>query len=542
MRRKSRTGLKVYPILALICYFEVLLWTFCLLASAASAPGDNSQNYLLRETPVDLAGRAPTPWPAPNSSSSVLSDTGPLCTAAENIGGTPRAAIAATTSVSGSPTDVRAAGGCSSKRSSSSTSPTTTTTTTTIELMCETDRPRKGVLPFRIPLPHFPNVLAWRPRIGRPRRRNDGYASAGAATLASTTAQMCTQQQHSPSSPTTSPPVSKVPIRPLSDVFAGALARAASQGTIHPLDTLKVRLQTRKPSMAVTQGLASPVTGQLPLPAGLSKIGKLVPPMLSTPPPLDPRAMTATVASLYRGVVGAASGAGIAIGAYFAFYGAACNCITRARPDMSPSAVAFVSGGIAAAGSSFVKVPLAVCIRSVQAGIYPNFFAAGKSIISSAGVRGLFTGYLPTVLEDVPDMAIKFAAYESLRSLHSKAVGGRVASVQEDFVMGAFSGALAAAATTPLDVIKTNMMCAAASRPTMGAVAAKVYASGGAAGFMRGVGARSLSNGINSAVFFVFFEAIRNHIKAQDLAKQQQQLLAFAALPMTGPALVKRQA
>lgn len=435
----------------------------------------------------------------------------------------------------------------SSKRSSCST----------IEAMCETDRPRKGVLSFRIPLPHIPNVLAWRPRIGRPRRRTvDGFASATVASLSdpssllssaatavtatSTTSQMCTQQHnpHPSSTPSaTAPTPSKVPIRPLSDVFAGALARAASQGTIHPLDTLKVRLQTRKPpSMVVVQGLSSPIQGALPLPTGLSKFGKLVPPMmLGAPPPLDPRAMSKTVVSLYRGVIGAASGAGIAIGAYFAFYGAACNCITRARPDMSPSAVAFVSGGIAAAGSSFVKVPLAVCIRSVQAGIYPNFFAAAKSIVGSAGVRGLFTGYLPTVLEDVPDMAIKFAAYESLRQLHSKAVGGRVASVQEDFAMGAFSGALAAAATTPLDVIKTNMMCMAASRPTMGAVAAKVYATGGAAGFMRGVGARSLSNGINSAVFFVFFEAIRNSIKAHDLAKQQQLQLDFAAHPITGP-------
>lgn len=39
--------------------------------------------------------------------------------------------------------------------------------------------------------------------------------------------------------------------------------------------------------------------------------------------------------------------------------------------------------------------------------------------------------------------------------------------LQEDFAMGAVSGAFAAAATTPLDVIKTHMMCTAASRPSM---------------------------------------------------------------------------
>jgi Mitochondrial carrier protein len=49
----------------------------------------------------------------------------------------------------------------------------------------------------------------------------------------------------------------------------------------------------------------------------------------------------------------------------------------------------------------------------------------------------------------------------------STADNPRIVVTQEDFCMGAVSGAFAAAATTPLDVIKTTMMCTAASRPTM---------------------------------------------------------------------------
>ena len=56
-------------------------------------------------------------------------------------------------------------------------------------------------------------------------------------------------------------PSPQVDTKPASDIIAGAVARAASQGTIHPLDTLKVRMQAQG-------GLKGP----------LSKIGKLLPP------------------------------------------------------------------------------------------------------------------------------------------------------------------------------------------------------------------------------------------------------------------------
>jgi hypothetical protein len=87
---------------------------------------------------------------------------------------------------------------------------------------------------------------------------------------------------------------------------------------------------------------------------------------------------------------------------------------------LPPGGRAFVAGAAGAVGSSFVKVPAAVCIRSVQANIYPNVIAAATCITRAAGMRGLYTGYLPTVLEDVPDMAVKFAAYESMRAAHER--------------------------------------------------------------------------------------------------------------------------
>ncbi|GAB4815049.1 hypothetical protein N2152v2_002095 [Parachlorella kessleri] len=297
------------------------------------------------------------------------------------------------------------------------------------------------------------------------------------------------------------PPPPQPDQKPAHDVVAGAMARAASQSTIHPLDTMKVRMQTGR----VTRTGAT-----------------------SSKPSLPPRAPKAAplgglseLKGLYKGVVGAATGAGVIIGTYFAFYSTTKRFL-RSNTQLNEGATAFVAGAAAALGSSVVKVPLAVCIRSVQAGIYKNVVHAAKEITKAAGVRGLFTGFLPTVLEDVPDMAVKFAAYETMRAVHRRMAGDRPAHTLEDLIMGGVAGAAAAAATTPLDVVKTIMMCNASSKPTIVSAARGILAEGrGLRPFFRGVGPRALSNGLNSAIFFCFFEAIR-----QVLIKQQQEKAA----------------
>ncbi|MEW5319373.1 MAG: hypothetical protein WDW38_010530 [Sanguina aurantia] len=210
------------------------------------------------------------------------------------------------------------------------------------------------------------------------------------------------------------------------DVLAGAMARAASQGTIHPLDTMKVRLQT-----ASRQSLSA----------------SAVP-------------------------------------------------VTPARPSVGHA-------------------------------------------LSELG--SLYKGFVPTLLEDVPDMAVKFAVYESLRGLHLRLNDGQPPSVIQDLLMGGTAGAAAAAATTPLDVVKTRMMVSASSSPGLRQCVASVVAEGtGVKAFFCGVGPRALSNGLNSAIFFCFFEAIRRilntrHAEAEALRLSQATSLHSHDLRATSP-------
>lgn len=374
-------------------------------------------------------------------------------------------------------------------------------------------------------------------RFSRPRRRMSSKQSADRG------------RAYVEASVVTAPPAVKTgiigsiaSIFPVNDVIAGAAARAASQSTIHPLDTVKVRMQATlrgnkpgggggvvqpkaavaaaSPSAPVSGGKYGIGIGQATAAAAAARTSSPRSVAVATGAALGK--VGSEVGSLYRGVFGAAGGAGFAIGAYFAFYGAAKKLL-EAHSDYSVSTIAFLAGGIGALGSSIVKVPAAVCIRSVQANVYPNVIVAARQITAAAGPRGLFTGYLPTLLEDVPDMAVKFAAYETMRAMHRRFTGKSQedSAAAADISMGLVAGAVAAGATTPLDVVKTRMMCNASQRPSFGGAIASVWRES-SPGFNRvqtfftGVGPRAFSNGINSAIFFCFFEILRSSLRKKE--------------------------
>jgi len=318
---------------------------------------------------------------------------------------------------------------------------------------------------------------------------------------------------------------------PVKDIIAGGLARAASQSTIHPLDTVKVRMQAALKSTTSVAVAIQPSGGKYGVGLGAVTNGavSIGQRSLSSAARAGALKMGAELGLLYKGCLGAASGAGLAIGTYFAFYGTAKKLLQE-KSDMPVSTIAFVAGGIGALGSSIVKVPAAVCIRSVQAGVYPNVIAAGRRITAAAGPRGLFTGYIPTLLEDVPDMAVKFAAYETLRTMHRSFTkkSKDESSAGADIAMGLIAGSVAAAATTPLDVVKTRMMCNASSRPSFSGAIVSVWKDsppgvGRVRTFFTGVRPRAISNGINSAIFFCFYEALRSGLVKAETEREEQR-------------------
>ena len=100
---------------------------------------------------------------------------------------------------------------------------------------------------------------------------------------------------------------------------------------------------------------------------------------------------------------------------------------------------------------------------------YTRTPAAAGTITKAAGWRGLFTGYAPTLLEDIPDMAVKLRADETLRTMHRSFVNKDDDEADALHISHGFDRWFSRGCRdNAFDVVKTRMMCNAAARPSFG--------------------------------------------------------------------------
>lgn len=143
-------------------------------------------------------------------------------------------------------------------------------------------------------------LLGRRGRLTRPRRHGEEYVEVSIAAAA-------------PASGVMKDFARFVPVK---DIIAGGLARAASQSTIHPLDTVKVRMQATLKGISSGAPAATSAgkygVGLSAVSNGAVSLGKK---SLASAAKAGAAKMTSEVALLYKGCFGAATGAGVAIGA-----------------------------------------------------------------------------------------------------------------------------------------------------------------------------------------------------------------------------------
>jgi hypothetical protein len=94
--------------------------------------------------------------------------------------------------------------------------------------------------------------------------------------------------------------------------------------------------------------------------------------------------------------------------------------------------------------------------QRLQSGQYDNAVEAFKAVTKN-GTKGLFVGTAATLSREIPFYVIGLVTYEKLK-LAAAAAKRKDLTAWETIALGGMSGAIAAAATTPADVLKTRAM------------------------------------------------------------------------------------
>eukprot|EP00210_Caulerpa_lentillifera_P001573 g1511.t1 len=296
-------------------------------------------------------------------------------------------------------------------------------------------------------------------------------------------------------------------------VIAGSIARTMAQTFIHPIDTIKTRLQVRSPPKAVKTWKKSIKKNPIEVLVKGKRVIRVKNWLIRGP------------RDVYLGVTGSILGT-LPVGlAYFAAYECCKTWLESTWESMKGSPIAhFISGSVGAVVSCVIRVPTDTIRHRVQAYVHPNVFQSATTIVRTEGVRGLYAGFLPTLLRDVPELALQFTIYERLRKTLSAKRHDQKLQTWEHLVLGGLSGAVAAVVTMPFDVAKTTIQCGT-KKGSLSDALIWIYKQKGVRGLFAGLTPRVTQVSVNSAAFFALFEICKMSLKPRSVREPGDSLL-----------------
>ena len=140
----------------------------------------------------------------------------------------------------------------------------------------------------------------------------------------------------------------------------------------------------------------------------------------------------------------------------------------------------------------------------VHGSIYRSIYHCATSVYRSEGLTAFYVSYPTTLSMTIPFTAIQFTAYESISKVLNP---GKKYDVATHITAGGLAGAVAAAITTPLDVVKTLLQTRGTSRDLeirhasgLWHAASIIYSRSGWTGFFRGLRPRVLTTMPSTAI------------------------------------------
>ena len=144
--------------------------------------------------------------------------------------------------------------------------------------------------------------------------------------------------------------------------------------------------------------------------------------------------------------------------------------------------------------------------------IYKGTLPTIKHILKEEGITGLWKGNVPAELMYVSYGAIQFTAYRSVTVALQSAFGERkLPAAVESFIAGASAGAIATAATYPLDLLRTRFAAQGTEKvyTSLFSSIRDISRNEGPRGFFQGLGAGVGQIIPYMGIFFATYETLR---------------------------------
>ncbi|KAH7525149.1 protein MITOFERRINLIKE 1, chloroplastic [Ziziphus jujuba] len=298
--------------------------------------------------------------------------------------------------------------------------------------------------------------------------------------------------------------------RALIGAGGGGIAGAFTYVCLHPLDTIKTKMQTKGASEIYRNAFDAVVK----------------------------TFQTKGILGFYSGVSAVIVGSTASSAVYFGTCEFGKSILSK-FPNYPSVLIPPTAGAMGNIISSAIMVPKELITQRMQAGAKGRSWQVLLSILQKDGVLGLYAGYSATLLRNLPAGVLSYSSFEYLKAaVLSSTKRSNLEPIQSVFC-GALAGAISASITTPLDVVKTRLMTqahveavsrvSAAMYSGVSTTVKQILKEEGWVGFTRGMGPRVLHSACFSALGYFAFETARLAILNQYIKHKELQELSFVA-------------
>ncbi|KIM41005.1 hypothetical protein M413DRAFT_445768, partial [Hebeloma cylindrosporum] len=216
---------------------------------------------------------------------------------------------------------------------------------------------------------------------------------------------------------------------------------------------------------------------------------------------------------VYKGVGSVVIGSAPGAAAFFSTYETMKKVLPM--PENLAPVKHMIAASVAEVAACLIRVPTEVIKTRMQTSTYgalgQSSFAAARLVLVNNGLRGFYRGFGITVMREIPFTSLQFPLYELLKLQLSRRLNRKPLYAHEAAACGSIAGGVAAALTTPLDVLKTRVMLDVRDTtkeklPSLANRFRTIYLTEGTKALFAGVVPRTLWISAGGAVFLGVYE------------------------------------